>query len=96
MERLTENFKNGQHGMIACGDNCKYGYICGDIGSCKSLDEVIEKLGQYEDLFDNPEKVKKLIEQKKALQKENRKLKKEMLNMMKYAWYNQEDEDEQE
>ena len=28
--------------------------ICGDIGSCKSLDEVIEKLGQYE--FVCPEK----------------------------------------
>lgn len=96
MERLTVNFQNGQHVMIACGENCKYDYICGSVGDCKSMDEVMEKLGKYEDLLDNPEKVEKLIEQKKALQKENRKLKKEMLKMLNHAWYNQEDEDEQE
>lgn len=40
--------------------------------------------------------VEKLKEKNKTLAKENRKLKKEMLKMLNHAWYNQEDEDEQE
>lgn len=40
--------------------------------------------------------IEKLKDKNKTLAKENRKLKKEMLKMMTYAWYNQEDENEQE
>ena len=42
------------------------------------------------------EQVEQLKEKNKTLVKENRKLKKEMLRMMNYSWYNLEDEDEQE
>lgn len=58
-------------------------------------DEVLEKLADYEDTKLQPKHVEKLKTKYKELQKENRKLKKEMLKMLKYAWY-QEDEDEQE
>ena len=60
------------------------------------LGECLTKLSEYEDTKLQPEQVEKLKTKYKELQKENRKLKKEMLKMLKYAWYNQEDEDEQE
>lgn len=44
--RLTNN-----HGeVVACGDNCKYNYEhCSD-NNCPSLNEVYEKLAEYEKL----------------------------------------------
>jgi len=58
------------------------------------LEEAIDKLSEYEDTKLQPEQVEKLKCKHKELQKENRKLKKEILKMLNYAWYNQEDEDE--
>lgn len=58
--------------------------------------EVLDKLSDYEDTKLQPKQVEKLKGKYKELQKENRKLKKEMLKMLMYAWYNKEDEDEQE
>lgn len=91
MERLVS--EDGQ--LYACGNNlCRDENVeCTD---CRFTNKAFVKLGKYEDTKLQPEQVEKLKEKNKTLQKENRKLKKEMLNMLKYAWYNQEDEDEQE
>ena len=56
----------------------------------------VDRLGEYENTKLQPKQVEKLKGKYKELQKENRKLKKEMLKMLNYAWYNQEDDDEQE
>lgn len=90
MERLTERSEQYQ-GIIF-------------VNACTPLesefndyvDEVLEKLASYEDSKLQPKQVEKLKSKYKELQKENRKLKKETLKMLKYAWYNQEDKDEQE
>lgn len=51
MDRLTEIFSNGQHGVRGCGKNCKYAYeYCKDTIGCPALDDLIEKLAEYEDL----------------------------------------------
>lgn len=51
MERLTEDFKNGQYGVRGCGENCKYNFAyCNQMEDCPAIDEVINKLGKYEDL----------------------------------------------
>mgnify|MGYP000936395942 CR=1 FL=1 len=60
------------------------------------LGECLTKLADYENTKLQPKQVEKLKTKYKELQKENRKLKNEMLKMLEYAWYNQEDEDEQE
>ena len=52
MERLTE--KIGKTNCIkGCGSNCKYGFeYCRkeDWENCKTIDDVIDKLAEYEDL----------------------------------------------
>lgn len=67
---------------------------------CDTIKFILTGCGEEEfktiDFKKAVEQIEKLKEKNKALAKENRKLKKEMLRMMKYAWYNQEDEDEQE
>lgn len=60
------------------------------------LGECLTELASYEDTKLQPKQVEKLKSKYKELQKENRKLKKEMLKMLNHAWYNQEDENEQE
>ena len=55
MERLTE-VENGTAMVKGCGSNCKYGFeYCRkeDWENCKTIDDVIDKLAQYEDLEDN-------------------------------------------
>lgn len=54
----------------------------------------VDRLGKYEDTKLLPEQVEKLKVKYKELQKENRKLKKEILKMLDYAWYNQDGEDD--
>ena len=52
MERLTE-VENGTAMVKGCGSNCKYGFeYCRkeDWENCKTIDDVIDKLAQYEDL----------------------------------------------
>ena len=52
MERLTE-VENGTAMVKGCGSNCKYGFeYCRkeDWENCKTIDDVIEKLAEYEDL----------------------------------------------
>ena len=52
MERLTE-VENGTAMVKGCGSNCKYGFeYCSkeDWENCKTIDDVIDKLAQYEDL----------------------------------------------
>lgn len=91
MERLTERSEQYQ-GIIfvnACTPSDSE-YIE------EYADEVLEKLASYEDTKLQPEQVEKLKTKYKELQKENRKLKKEMLKMLNHAWYNQEDGNEQE
>lgn len=90
MERLVS--EDGQ--LYACGNNlCDVGDECVD---CRHVNEAFLKLVEYEDTKLQPKQVAKLKGKYKELQKENRKLKKEMLKMLNHAWYNQEDEDEQE
>lgn len=43
MERLTEIFEDGQHGVAGCGEDCKYEYRYCDADFCPTLDEAIEK-----------------------------------------------------
>ena len=52
MERLTE-VENGTAMVKGCGSNCKYGFeYCRkeDWENCKTIDDVIDKLAQYETL----------------------------------------------
>ena len=52
MERLTEKIGN-TNCVKGCGSNCKYGFQhCSkeDWENCKTIDDVIDKLAQYEDL----------------------------------------------
>jgi len=79
--------------LYACGNSLciEEGIECTD---CHYADEAFSKLAKYQNTKLQPEQVEKLKEKNKTLAKENRKLKKEMLKMMTYAWYKQEDEDE--
>ena len=52
MERLTEKIGN-TNCVKGCGSNCKYGFqYCRteDWENCKTIDDVIDKLAEYEDL----------------------------------------------
>ena len=52
MERLTEKIGN-TNCVKGCGSNCKYGFqYCTkeDWENCKTIDDVIDKLADYEDL----------------------------------------------
>ena len=52
MERLTE-VENGTAMVKGCDSNCKYGFeYCRkeDWENCKTIDDVIDKLAEYEDL----------------------------------------------
>lgn len=52
MERLTE-VENGTAMVKGCGSNCKYGFeYCRkeDWENCKTIDDVIDKLAEHEDL----------------------------------------------
>lgn len=52
MERLTEKIGN-TNCVKGCGSNCKYGFeYCSkeDWENCKTIDDVIDKLADYEDL----------------------------------------------
>ena len=50
MKRLTQDFGNGQYGVIGCGENCKHNYkYCESLMDCPTIDEIINRLGQYED-----------------------------------------------
>ena len=51
MERLTEKIGN-TNCVKGCGSNCKYGFQhCSkeDWENCKTIDDVIDKLAEYED-----------------------------------------------
>ena len=52
MERLTEKIGN-TNCVKGCGSNCKYGFQhcrTEDWENCKTIDNVIDKLAEYEDL----------------------------------------------
>ena len=52
MERLTEKIGN-TNCVKGCGSNCKYGFQhcrTEDYENCKTIDDVIDKLAEYEDL----------------------------------------------
>ena len=52
MERLTEKIGN-TNCVKGCGSNCKYGFQhcrTEDWENCNTIDEVIDKLAEYEDL----------------------------------------------
>ena len=60
MERLTEKIGN-TNCVKGCGSNCKYGFQhCSkeDWENCKTIDDVIDKLAQYEDLEEQGRLVK--------------------------------------
>lgn len=60
MERLTER-KNGTAMIEGCGSNCKYGFeYCRkeDWENCKTIEDVIDKLADYEDLEEQGRLVK--------------------------------------
>ena len=61
MVRLTERFKNGQAGVYGCGNNCKYDfkYCRNHIEDCPAINDIYEKLAEYEDL-EEQEKLLKL------------------------------------
>lgn len=60
MGRLTERFSNGQAAVYGCGDNCKYDYkYCNNhYKDCPTINEIYEKLAAYEDIIDDPEKLR--------------------------------------
>lgn len=76
MERLTEVFEDGQHGVAGCGKNCKYKYRYCDTNVCPTLDEVVEKLGKYEDTGITPEQMHEINEMYRDLATELSKYKK--------------------
>ena len=52
MERLTEKIGN-TNCVKGCGSNCKYGFqhcITEDWENCQTIDDIIDKLADYEDL----------------------------------------------
>ena len=52
MERLTKKIGN-TNCVKGCGSNCKYGFQhcrTEDWENCKTIDDVIDKLAEYEDL----------------------------------------------
>ena len=52
MERLTEKIGN-TNCVKGCGSNCKYGFQhcrTEDWENCKTIDDVIDRLAEYEDL----------------------------------------------
>ena len=60
MERLTEKIGN-TNCVKGCGSNCKYGFQhCSkeDWENCKTIDDVIDKLAEYEDLEEQGRLVK--------------------------------------
>ena len=60
MERLTEKIGN-TNCVKGCGSNCKYGFQhcrTEDWENCKTIDDVIDKLAQYEDLEEQGRLVK--------------------------------------
>lgn len=71
--------------------------FCDDFNSnCDQciMQKVLELVADYQETNLKPEQIEKLKTKYKELQKENRKLKKEILEMLKYAWYNQESNNE--
>lgn len=59
MKRLTERFKNGQVGIAGCGTKCKYDfkYCHNRFEDCPTIDEIYERLAQYEDIGLTPEQL---------------------------------------
>ena len=60
MERLTEKIGN-TNCVKGCGSNCKYGFQhcrTEDWENCKTIDDVIDKLAEYEDLEEQGRLVK--------------------------------------
>lgn len=60
MERLTEKIGN-TNCVKGCGSNCKYGFQhcrTEDWENCKTIDDVIDKLADYEDLEEQDRLVK--------------------------------------
>ena len=60
MERLTEKIGN-TNCVKGCGSNCKYGFQhcrTEDWENCKTIDDVIDKLAEYEDLEEHGRLVK--------------------------------------
>lgn len=59
MNRLTEKFANGEYGIAACGENCRYEHkYCSCMKDCPALDELIDRLGKYEDMEQQGELLK--------------------------------------
>ena len=60
MERLTEKIGN-TNCVKGCGSNCKYGFqYCSkeDWENCQTIDDVVDKLADYEDLEEQGRLVK--------------------------------------
>ena len=60
MERLIEKIGN-TNCVKGCGSNCKYGFQhcrTEDWENCKTIDDVIEKLAEYEDLEEQGKLIK--------------------------------------
>ena len=60
MERLTEKIGN-TNCVKGCGSNCKYGFqhcTKEDWENCKTIDDVIDKLAEYENLEEQGRLVK--------------------------------------
>lgn len=59
MDRLTERFSNGQAAVYGCGSNCKYEfkYCNKHLEDCPTINEIYERLAQYEDIGLTPEQL---------------------------------------
>lgn len=59
MDRLTERFSNGQAAVYGCGSNCRYDFkYCSDyLKDCPVINEIYERLAQYEDIGLTPEQL---------------------------------------
>lgn len=58
MERLTERFASGDTLVSGCGDNCKHDFkYCDCLEDCPTIDEIVERLADYEDTGLTPEQI---------------------------------------
>ena len=91
MNRLTKRFSDGQVGVAGCGTNCKYDfkYCYNRFEDCPTIDEIYEKLAQYEDIGLTPEqllKIDKMYEDRcKDIAELEKKVKRAMTNHKKLA-----------
>jgi len=95
MERLV--YKDNGYIQIKGYENKTCYELCESFDSnCNKcvMQKVIELVADYQNTNLTPEQIEKLKTRHNKLLNDRRKLKKEMLKMMNYSWYDKEDEEQ--